>query len=185
MSNQRKQIIVNEILFWKKNKMLPDHYCDFLMTLYTEGNNEREESLGDPGQSIKAKEQRKAMRFVILLPIIAIALLAIVYTVDTVWLAAIPASFMAIACFVGAFYFAQKNRLLAPVLQVSAALLLLGISVKLCLTYWAGNNLVLYSALILNCVIWFLSGLKLKLTYFTISGALGILAIIIYGSMNM
>ncbi|WP_332646896.1 hypothetical protein [Lysinibacillus sp. 54212] len=185
MSNQRKQIIVNEILFWKKNKMLPDHYCDFLMTLYTEGNNEQEEELGDPGQSIKAKEKRKNIGFFIALPLVAIVLLAIVYTVDIVWLAAIPASLMTIACFIGAFYFAKKNKLLAPILQLCAALLLLGLTVKLCLTYFAGNHLVLYSALIINCVIWFLSGLKLKLTYFTISGALGILAIIIYGSMNV
>lgn len=185
MSNQRKQIIVNEILFWKKNKMLPDHYCDFLMTLYTEGNNEQEDESGNPGQSIKAKEKRKEVGSIIVFPLVAIILLTILYSVDTVWLAAIPASLMAIACFIGAFYFAKKYQLLAPVLQLCAALLLLGLTVKLCLTYFAGNHLVLYSALVLNCLIWFLSGLKLKLTYFTISGALGILAIIIYGSMNM
>ena len=31
MSNQRKQIILNEITFWKKNKLLPERYCNFLM----------------------------------------------------------------------------------------------------------------------------------------------------------
>ncbi|PKC51915.1 hypothetical protein RhiirA1_482678 [Rhizophagus irregularis] len=44
MPNTRKQIILNEILFWKQNKLLPEHYCDFLMTLYTEGEVEPEEN---------------------------------------------------------------------------------------------------------------------------------------------
>lgn len=37
MTNPRKKIILNEILFWKQNKLLPEHYCDFLAALYTEG----------------------------------------------------------------------------------------------------------------------------------------------------
>ena len=47
MSNQRKQIILNEITFWKQNKLLPEHYCDFLMTLYTEGEHEYEKQIGN------------------------------------------------------------------------------------------------------------------------------------------
>ena len=42
MSNPKKQIIMNEIAFWKQSKLLPEQYCDFLMTLYSEGNHEQE-----------------------------------------------------------------------------------------------------------------------------------------------
>ena len=35
MDENRKQIIINEIIYWKKNRMLPEHYCDFLLALYT------------------------------------------------------------------------------------------------------------------------------------------------------
>ena len=28
--NQKTNIIINEILFWKQNKMLPEQYCDYL-----------------------------------------------------------------------------------------------------------------------------------------------------------
>jgi hypothetical protein len=36
--DQKTQTVINEIKYWKKNKLLPDHYCDFLITLYTEGS---------------------------------------------------------------------------------------------------------------------------------------------------
>ena len=40
----RKQIIINEIIYWKKNRMLPEHYCDFLLALYTKGNGLQDQS---------------------------------------------------------------------------------------------------------------------------------------------
>jgi|SRR5690625_4006598 len=40
MSNQRIEIIIQEINYWKEHKLLPDVYCDFLLALYTKGENE-------------------------------------------------------------------------------------------------------------------------------------------------
>ncbi|MEH6940009.1 hypothetical protein V7056_19515, partial [Bacillus sp. JJ664] len=37
MDQQRKQIIIKEIKFWKENRMLPEQYCDYLLSIYTEG----------------------------------------------------------------------------------------------------------------------------------------------------
>ena len=33
MDETRKQIIINEIHYWKKNHLLPEQYCDFLLAL--------------------------------------------------------------------------------------------------------------------------------------------------------
>jgi hypothetical protein len=59
--DQKTQTVINEIRYWKKNKLLPDHYCDFLITLYTEGSE----------NSIKS---RKFGKFTYLLYTIAILL---------------------------------------------------------------------------------------------------------------
>lgn len=185
MANQRKQIIINEITFWKQNKLLPEHYCDFLMTLYTEGNQEDEKKVGNARQSVKGQENRKGRWMFIVFPLLAVVLFALLFTLDSVWLTVIPATILAIGTFIAAFYFAKKNGLLTSILYISGALVLFGLSVKLCLTYAQGNNLALYGVLIGNSLFWLLSGLKLKLIYFTISGALGIAAIIIYSAMNM
>ncbi|MFF5993761.1 hypothetical protein AAGS61_03250 [Lysinibacillus sp. KU-BSD001] len=185
MANQRKQIIINEITFWRKNKLLPEHYCDFLMTLYTGGNHESEELIGKAKQSVKGKEKQKRQWMLVLFPLLAIILFALLFTIDTVWFTAIPATILAIGTLFAAFYYAKKNELLTPVLYISGALILLGLTVKLCLTYLPKNDLAIYSVLIGNSLFWFLSGLKMKLIYFTISGLLGMVAIIIYSAMNM
>ena len=180
MSNERKKIIVNEISFWKKNKLLPEHYCDFLMTLYTEGNFENEELKGDASKAIKAQEKRINIAKYVCIPVFAIILVALLFTLDWVWLLSVVAGIAAIACLFGAFYFAKRNQLITPILHVSGALLLLAVTVRICLTYFPQNNPVLYGALALNCCLWLFSGLKLKITYFTISGGLGLVAMIIY-----
>ena len=185
MSNQRKQIILNELTFWKKNKLLPEHYCDFLMTLYTEGNQEDEKQIGKAKHSVKGQEKRKNKWLFIVFPLLAIVLFTLLFTLDAVWLTAMPAAILAIGTFIAAFYFAKKNGLLTSILYISAALVLFGLSVKLCLTFLPGNNIALYSVLIGNSLFWLLSGVTLKLIYFTISGALGITAILIYSVVNM
>ena len=185
MSNQRKQIILNEILFWKKNKLLPEHYCDFLMTLYTEGNPDDEKQIGKAKHSVKGQEKRKGKWMFIVFPLLAIVLFTLLFTIDSIWLTVIPAAILAIGTFIATFYFAKKNGLLTSILYISGALVLFGLSVKLSLTFSPGNNVALYSVLIGNSLFWLLSGITLKLIYFTISGALGITAILIYSLVNM
>lgn len=37
MNPQRKEIILQEIKYWKKNRLLPEQYCNYLLALYSEG----------------------------------------------------------------------------------------------------------------------------------------------------
>ncbi|MGM9950610.1 MAG: hypothetical protein ACI33P_10810 [Lysinibacillus sp.] len=185
MANQRKQIIINEITFWKQNKLLPSHYCDFLMTLYTEGEYQGDEPAGNAKQSIKGREKRKGRWVFLLFPAIAVILLVLLFTLDSMWLAGVPALLLAIASVALAFYYAKKSELLAPVLYISGALLLFGLSVKLSVAYFPDNNTALYGVLIGNSLFWLLSGWKMKLIYFTVSGVLGLLAILVYMGVNL
>lgn len=58
MNQQRKRIIISEIKYWKHNKLLPAHYCDFLITLYAQGEegNQQEVKISE---SILVKEKRR------------------------------------------------------------------------------------------------------------------------------
>ena len=47
MDPTRKKIILNEINFWKQNNMLPEHYCDYLIALYSEGENPEQLQIKD------------------------------------------------------------------------------------------------------------------------------------------
>lgn len=181
MPNPRKKIILNEILFWKQNKLLPDHYCDFLMTLYTEGNElELEEEISHK-KAIKAKERRNNNFLLVTISILTILLvLALFMTTSFVWLVVLFAGIVAVLFIVGAFTFAKKYELLAPILQIAAALIIFLLSVKVSIEYFPNNLILLFSLLIANCVMWLLTGLKLKLLYFTISGSLGLVVLIVY-----
>ena len=152
MQNPRKKIILNEILFWKQNKLLPEQYCDFLMTLYSEGNEIESEEEISHKNAIKAKEKRNNMLFITLLSLVVVVLILLLFLMtEAVWIMAIITGVVACALMVGAFMIAKKNGLLAPILQVLSALLIFGLSVKVSLTYFADNLIVLYSLLIANC----------------------------------
>lgn len=176
MSNQKKQIIMNEITFWKQNKMLPEHYCDFLMSLYSEGSNE--EIRGNAKEAIRPVAKRKKWNTALAFPLLAFILTVLLFTIQYEWVVLVIVGLIAVCFLVGAFYFARKNKLLATMMQLATSLLLLGFTLKVNMTYFAGNNEMLYTLLILNCILWLLSGILMKMVYFTISGVLGLLLII-------
>ncbi|QCR32915.1 hypothetical protein [Lysinibacillus sp. SGAir0095] len=181
MANSKKTIILNEILFWKQNKLLPDHYCDFLMTLYSEGKEiDHKEEVGHK-KSVMAKEKRNKLLLLTFVLLVSITLLIALFMMsELVWLVSAMVGITAIFLIVLAYRFAKKNDVIAPILQIASALLLFGLSVKISLTYFPENRIVLYALLIINCLLWLYTGFKFKLMYFTISGALGIVVLIGY-----
>ncbi|MFB4164897.1 hypothetical protein ACE1TI_13965 [Alteribacillus sp. JSM 102045] len=46
MTKERKDIIIKEIKYWKTNNLLPPEYCNFLLMLYSEGEELEEEPAG-------------------------------------------------------------------------------------------------------------------------------------------
>lgn len=177
MSNPKKQIILNEITFWKQNKMLPEHYCDFLMSLYSEGNHQ-EEIAGKSKKAIINVEKQRNRTISMFFPISAMVILLLLFTIQVEWVVMAVAAVFATGCLIGAIYFAKRNHLMAVMLQLATALAILGVTLKVSTMYFAGNNEVLFIILIVNCVFWLLSGIMLKIIYFTISGSLGLIAII-------
>lgn len=71
--DQKKKIIVQEILYWRNNKLLPDHYCQFLLNLYQEGNTIHTSEV----ESNKKKSSMKMGLISILISIIVVSLIFI------------------------------------------------------------------------------------------------------------
>ena len=179
MPNNKKTIILNEVLFWKQNKLLPEHYCDFLMTLYSEGNETETEI--NHKKAVKAKEQRLKIILGISLSVLALILITLLLLMTNyVWIVMLLAGIAACGMIISTYRLAKKNALITPILQVIAALLILALSVKGSLTYFANQLIVLYLLLLVNCIMWLVTGIRLKLMYFTLSGVLGLLILIGY-----
>lgn len=49
MDDQRKRTIIAEIENWQRNQLLPEHYCIFLLNLYTEGDRPLSPALAAKG----------------------------------------------------------------------------------------------------------------------------------------
>lgn len=179
MSVQRKQIILNEIAFWKKNKLLPEHYCDFLTALYAQG--EEEERKEKHSEAVLAKEKKNKNSLYLALGFITILLIASLILITTLAFIPIIASGIAICSFLYiASKLAKTKSVMTPLLFVFSALLLLGISFKVWDVYFFDHPSVLIGLIIANCLLWLFSGLLLKLVYFSVSGIVGIVLILFY-----
>ncbi|MFS0575249.1 hypothetical protein AB1K83_06435 [Sporosarcina sp. 179-K 3D1 HS] len=173
MNVQRKRIIISEIKYWKQNKLLPEHYCDFLITLYAQGEEVQEEKVPD---AVLKREKRSLNR-----KIIFYALLALLAGGGIFIFAHYPIVTLSIAAGLTLLFllstFRSSNKL-APFLYILSSFLLLMISLKLWLLFFEGETMLLIGLLMLNCVLWLYAGKLLKLLYFTISGSVGLLLII-------
>lgn len=170
MEENRRNIIVKEIQYWKQSHMLPEQYCNYLLALYTEGAGQ------EPVKNSKASYN------LLYHSIASILLLTIsVYVIHFTELSFIlQMAFLITACFVGAgitYYYIQIGIIAHLSIIMMAIILLLGTVETV--THYSGNEpWILYSVVVFNCVLWIATGKKLKLSYLFISGIAGCILIL-------
>lgn len=178
MNSQRKRIIISEIQYWKKNKLLPEHYCDFLITLYAQGELEEAESLKNE-KGILEKGRSKDLRKMIVYTVLTIAFSSMLFMVNEYPVIIIgTASLFVLILLVKLMLTKQFRTAVMPFTYIIAAFMLLGICLKVWFSFFEGENMILLGILMLNSVLWLFAGRLLQLLYFTISGAAGLLLII-------
>jgi hypothetical protein len=171
MDENRKQIIIKEIGYWKNNKLLPEQYCNFLLALYTEGTGINETNQG----SKNPKNRKKVFVWLLLIPIIVF----IVYFTELSLSLQIVFAIVFILIGIYLTFYLRRSGLLFHIPLIISALLLLFVSVELTLTNFPKSTIILYSILMVNCFMWLIGGWKFKQIYFTLSGVLGLLLITI------
>lgn len=171
MDDNRKKIIVKEILYWKESRLLPEHYCDYLLALYTEGNQ--------PQVTEKEKIKRASPKGYLLLLVIPIIAFLLYFTELSFDLQMALTAILLILGLIITYYFFKKGIHFQISLVISALVLLL-LSVELMTHYFPKMPLALYVVLIAHCLLWLYVGKKLKLIYFLISGYLGLGVLVIF-----
>jgi hypothetical protein len=178
MNPQRKRMIISEIKYWKQNKLLPEHYCDFLITLYAQGEDEKE---ARAAQGILVKEKKKLNRTISTLSILAIIVSGGMFIFNQYPVLTLTLTAIVSLLFLLLTMRKSTNQMgVAPFLYILASLMLLLMSLKLWVVYFEGHTMLLIGLLVLNCALWLFAGRLLKLHYFTISGAAGLLLIIVF-----
>lgn len=160
--------------------MLPAHYCDFLTALYAQGESDLQLE-NKQSKSLLAKEKKGKIIQLLLILGLPIITLVMLFVMDTyVWIPFIISSIFAIILLVFTVKLTRKKKFLIPFLYISNALIILGLSFKVWLSYFSENPFILLGLVASNCLMWLVSGLLLKLPYFTLSGAVGFLLVILF-----
>jgi len=174
MNNTRKKIILNEILYWKQTRILPEKYCNYLLALYSEGDAEQQV----PTQPIK----RKGNIFLpeVLISFILLSALIVNYftEIKSVMQMSLFAFFICLLLGITYYHFRMKKSLFIPLIATAFVILLM--SVRAWELLFHEQVLFLYGILFGNCLAWFIVGRRLQYLYFTIAGSLGTLVILYF-----
>jgi hypothetical protein len=170
MKENRKEIIVKEILYWKKTKLLPEQYCNFLLALYTEG-----EQMNGKGAK---KRSLNGSLFFAYFPLLLIPIGIFIYFTELSFIlqTALYGFLVIFGAVTSIYFFKKANFFIIP--MISTALLVLLFSVDIVTYLFPNNQGSLYSIIFLNCLSWFIIGRKAKLLYFMISSILGVLVLV-------
>ncbi|MFS0780884.1 hypothetical protein [Bacillus sp. 1P06AnD] len=170
MNETRKKIILNEIQYWKKTKMLPETYCDFLMTLYLEGGAEtsppRSRSVFSPINYLTAG--------------LLISVLIVNYFTEFPGVMQMAIYLLCISLIIWILYYGRNKKDVKIISLLALAFTAVIGTVNLWKGMLPGHYLVLYCGLLANCAMWMFVGLKLKMIYFTVAGGLGSIVILYF-----
>lgn len=178
MDEARKNIVLREIKYWKEHRLLPEQYCDFLITLYTEGS--------ETGQEVIDKKLFSLKNLIFhLINIFILSLLALTFVVIYFTEISIDLQMGLYIVFVGialsgAIFFYKKNHSFFHIALIVGILILFLGSVHTVSIIFKGAQISLILMILFNCLIWVFLGFKLNLKYLTISGIAGALLLITY-----
>jgi hypothetical protein len=176
----KKHVIINEIKWWKESHLLPEHYCDYLLALYTEGDFD---SQAQP--QAKGPERRfQGWLFGLILLFLPAILLVIYFTELSFVLQMLLYGVFCFACIGAVLFYKQKKVFVDGLLSLVAFCLLL-MSYEAVSLYFPDSPFVLITMLGLHCILWLGAGLRLRIPYFKIAGIAGLILIVLFSLMYM
>ncbi|WP_449537007.1 hypothetical protein [Ferdinandcohnia sp. Marseille-Q9671] len=166
MNQDRKKIILNEILYWRDNKLLPETYCNFLITLYSEGEGVE---ASKPSTSVTGKTYVYLFGIGLLLPF----LFLVTYFTEISPILQMVINFIFIIICILSVILNRNNPLLLHLGTIILALFILILSVNGSEMFFKGQGVYLLFTVLLNCVAWLFIGVFSKKKYFLFAGLIG------------
>lgn len=179
MDVKRKQTIIQEIKYWKRSKLLPEHYCDYLLTLYTEGEENTEH-----GSAEKRKLSSSSITFVysfIFVHLLLFLTIVVIYFTNFSYVMQIA---LLVLFFIVSLWIAKRIVMTYKNVGYYYYLLAAIIFILLCLflnqIFFYNSKSTLIAIVLVHFICWLFIGLKWKITYFTIAGAGGLLLFLLF-----
>lgn len=176
MTEDRKGTIINELNYWKKNKMLPAVYCDYLLALYTNG----EEVIDDKEiKSIKFSIL-KVVQLILLTLLLPFALLVIYTSYFPNYLQIATLLIFILYSFWHYKGLIVKQNLFYHLSLIIFLLLIFLTTIFLCNTYFYYLQWVTLFVMIMNFLVWIIIGSKMELKYLSVTSIFGILLVVLF-----
>lgn len=169
MDSQRKAIIIQEILYWKENSLLPNTYCDFLLALYSGGDENQVSSESVIKKNGPAQGKKW---FLLFLPLIflTISLLVIYFTKLSYLLQMTIGGVLLIAT---SYLIVKEGSKIHRIIPLgAAAVMLLLMTIHTVQYFLPGQTTFLGLGILLNCLLWIYIGVKWKMKSFLYSSAI-------------
>lgn len=173
MDAEKRKVIVREIDHWRRSKLLPEHYCDFLLNLYVDETTPKPASLMGISASSVANSNWKIW-LTIMAVIAALALSALNFNSFGLPMQIGISTLFVIICYAFAYRQFRKSPVISYLFcgMSSIALLLLGLYIMDLNDVGSSNAYVGYLALC--SMFWLLNGFLGRMAIFQICGWLGL-----------
>jgi hypothetical protein len=173
MQDDRIPTIINEIHFWRENNLLPEVYCDFLLALYTKGEEEK-----SPPVQEKSKIFFLIQNIVMVL-LIPFSFLVLYFTQFPFFLQlGFLILFLSYSCGIY-LYVRNSGGITASIGLINSMLLILLVSITVSKAY-VESVWFSYFILFTQFTCWYLLGKKHNQSFIVIISILAILFLIIY-----
>ena len=171
MNQERKEIIIKEIKYWKQTRLLPEQYCNFLLTLYSEGEEEH----------IKVEEESrsilnvKSMLTFFFVQFLLLFIVVVIYFTDFPFLLQMASGLLS-GFLILKIAKKSRNQLpqLAYVYFLMVAIIVLLLLAQVVEQILPGHRIAMFFVVLLNCLAWLFIGFKMGLKSFLIGGIVGI-----------
>ena len=177
MDNERKHIIISEVKYWKQCKLLSDRYCDFLIALYSRGEQVDAADV-KTSQSVLSNAKNKLNKTILYLILLTIFCTGSLLLIDNY--SGLVLGLSAIVLLLLVVYTMRsvaKSSGVIPFVYIASVFILLAMSLRFWIMYFEGQVMVLIALLLINCALWLTIGKYLNLIYFKISGVVGIILV--------
>lgn len=174
MSDKRTNIIIEEINYWKQHKLLPDVYCDFLLALYSKG-----EDTSKLTNKNKAFKITQIVRITLLFIMLLLSFLLVYFLeMESIWQTIL---LIVILIFSSSLYILlRRNQDFAYHFGMVIVLAIYFIASIHISTLYIKNQQILYFVLFSNFIAWFYVGQKQRLKYLKITSIIFTVFTVIY-----
>ena len=161
MDPNQKRIIVREIDMWRKNRLLPEQYCDFLLNLYMDDPDERSAILRNETARRIANSNWKNWLFA-LAAVMVFAFVLLHFNSFSFPLQIAAAAFFTAVCYGAGVALRGKHSALSSIFNGAGSAVLLGAGIYLLRLYELDEAPIVFAYVAFCGFVWIIMGIAAR-----------------------